>query len=187
MALDDGPPGPRPVCDPVSGRNRDLLERRPENAGRGGLQALVLDRVLCGVVPPRLLFGHHAQTGHRAMGGTLLLAPRPLHAPKRRLLSLIDIVLKPRTIAEHPLSSAAAAASNTATLISQKVHCSRVLRDEPSSCAPSHRQQEGCECTAHLELAPVLHASVVHMNSAPGPWTGKISPAHEVSILRLTG
>ena len=82
MVLDDGPPGARSVCDPLPGRNRDLLERRPEDAGGGGVQAVLLDGVLCGVVPPRLLPGHHAQTGHSAMGGTVLSAPRPLHTPR---------------------------------------------------------------------------------------------------------
>ena len=52
MALDDGPAWPGPVCDPVSGRDRDLLERRAADAGGGGLQALLLDGVLCGLVPP---------------------------------------------------------------------------------------------------------------------------------------
>ena len=52
VAVDDGSARPGPVCDPVPGRDGDLLERRAADAGGGSLQALLLDRILRGLVPP---------------------------------------------------------------------------------------------------------------------------------------
>lgn len=82
MELDDGQAGPRPVCDPLWRRGGGALERRAARTGGGGLQALLLDRVLCAVVPPRLLPGHRAQTGRGHLGRPILLPAAPLLAPQ---------------------------------------------------------------------------------------------------------